>query len=613
MLFRGVLAHHRSLVTLLASALLCAGCAGAAQPPTPAAQPPATLTPTEDDQALQASVEAAARATLVAQAVAATMAVPTATRLPTSTPHRLVFAKLEPFRHGPAGLAGLMPAGWSLAGDEHSLTIRSAPELQVSLTATLTPTAQLPPDGPAGATNALFAQVKQSGQQAVEDTRLPGGGGRLTLTDGSGHTTTYVRTTVTERGLLAVTMTAPTDLMRHEDSSGLEFFDSIKLSGDYLTSVPCQKPLEAREVTESEERSAPKENLGSLFAKVNVYGAMLWLTSGAVGDFNGDGRDDLAAATDSNDGGSQLYIVLQQPRGALGAPVCFTLEGARGALAVGDLNSDGHDDVVVGGEAEQIEVFLSAPEGIFGSRRDLPAGDLPDALAVGDLNGDGRDDVVASHWRSDFVGLWLQEAGGELAPMLSLPVDNGGNNSIAIGDLNSDGSLDIVKQPGQGENLLEIALQQPDHSFANMVSYAVEHNPNGLAIGDVTGDGRDDIVTASRSLVGSASLVVVYELSAGGQLKELARYPISAGPSAVRIADIDGDGRNDVAVAHSDSSAFSLLRQQPGGAMGSEEVYFVLGASSNQHSLGIGDLNGDGRQDIVVFGAGLSLLYGRAP
>ncbi len=619
----------RLLAALLAAALLLAGCSST--PPAAADLPTATATPAERSprpspapaktvdpaQALQASIEAAVRATQDTQALAATRAVPTRPRLPTPTPFMAIFAQPTPFRHEPSGIAGLMPSGWVLEGNPGGVSIHPASGGPSSLSATLTTTAQLPADGPAALVSNFFAQIKRPGLQVIAEARTPDGGGERTVSTGDQGVTTSARAVLTERGLLMVRLSVTNDQLYWEREEVRLVFDSVELSGDYLSAVSCLWPLTSRPLTAQDVYVIDFDNPGPGFAQPIWYsggGAVTFEASG-IADFNGDGRQDLAvvAKDDANESG-QLYILPQGPDGTLAAPNCFNLKGSDHTLAVGDLSGDGLADVAVSGSGsdQKVYVFLGATEGIFSTRRAYPAGSNPPDIVVGDLSGDGRADLALARGGDPFVDLLLQQADGDLAPTISLPADSTGNADLAVGDLNGDGLLDLVKGFYSRDSILNVFLQQADHSFASEIS---QPNPeylsaDSIAVGDVTGDGRDDVVVSSVNSLPNA-WAIIFDLGSDGRLSEMARYPLRSDATATGLADLDGDGRLDVILVS--TVGVNVLPQQADGRLGAAQSYLTVRTSPRPQSMSVGDLNGDGRLDIVTAGQGFSLLYGKAP
>ncbi|NTU82794.1 MAG: VCBS repeat-containing protein [Chloroflexales bacterium] len=586
----------RSLVALLVAALLCAGCAGA---PSPADATTAATT----SQALQGSAEGATMATMVSQAVAATMTAPTPTTPPSPTPYTPVITDLEPFLHEPTGLTGLRPVGWAFEELPSGFTTYPGLKEQGSFTATLTATGE-----PVTVTRALFERLKGPDMIVTEENRNSDGG-RLIVVDETGLTT-YARVTLTDRGLLTLVLSMPTDQALMESFRIREMLDSIKLSGEYLTEVACRYGFTSRTLTSEDAWMLPADQLGDSLDPINYFDAPALFAGSSIGDFDGDGRQDLALVTSVPvDMGNQLMIFLQGEDGAPGRPTCFSIGWTPRTLASGDLNSDGRDDVVVGGQGSELNVFLSAEEALFGTRRSYASGQDATALAVADLNGDGRDDVVASFWNSDVVGLFLQQERDGPGEMIGLPAKSGGINDLAVGDVSGDGLPDIIAQPSSG---VQVYLQQPDHSFATSVAYQSSRRSTGVAVGDLTGDGRNDVViSAGDNVVGS--WLIVFEQSAGGTLVETASYSLFRRQQAVELADLDGDERLDVVVLHEGEHVLSVLHQQGDGTLAPAKLYLALSDSANPQAMDIGDLNGNGQADIVVAGAGFTVFYGRVP
>jgi len=178
---------------------------------------------------------------------------------------------------------------------------------------------------------------------------------------------------------------------------------------------------------------------------------------------------------------------------------------------------------------------------------------------------------------------------------------------IVAADLNGDGKLEII---GANRNLNIVSIYQnisspgslTTNSFGPRVDIPVAGMPAGLAVMDLDGDGRPDIVSVNQSsntvslLQNLGGVTITTNMFAGG-----INYVIGGSSLWVSVGDLDGDGKADIVTANSSSSAMvSVLRNlsTPGNITFAGHVDFAgLGSGS---SVVISDLNGDGKPDLVV-------------
>lgn len=339
-------------------------------------------------------------------------------------------------------------------------------------------------------------------------------------------------------------------------------------------------------------------------------------SSVAIGDVNGDSRPDVLLLTDFSfdpENDFRLFVFLQQADGTLAAPVKYDTGfgyGARGSsLVVVDLDGDGRNDAVIGEGDRGIEVFMQNAQGALASafRLDGPAG----KLRVVDADGDGRKDIIALGFGSGNVRVWRQSAAGVFAAPVSYAVEHNWED-LDVGDVNGDGRPDIVigSWASGASKALAVLLQQPDGSFGAPTYRAVDPTwgTGGIAVGDVNGDGRDDIVASWGG--NSPTYIGILLQNADGSLGEMQTMPTFDIPAPVAIADIDGDGRKDIVVAHDGWLAVSLYRQRADGTLMPEELFPSIYGSWERDALAVGDINGDGRPDIVL---GSQVLLQNAP
>jgi hypothetical protein len=288
-------------------------------------------------------------------------------------------------------------------------------------------------------------------------------------------------------------------------------------------------------------------------------------------DVNLDGRPDLVMALA---GSNQLALYSQTitPTAPLALAKLLAQAGAPDALAAGDFDGDLRPDLaVIAPQSGKIQFWHSTNTGLKAANRVIsyPTGAY-NALAVGDINNDGEDDLLALHGSGDtYRGRELSvfpHARGAALPSFTRPVTTGIYlaQSVAVGDLNGDGLDDVVVTGGGNapDAFLNVFLQGPTGLPAWPISYATSHIPSALAIGDLNHDGREDVVVVHD---GWRTLSVFLQTNNGSLAAPLtADLPYSSRyrPDALALADFNGDGGLDVGVVGREAGLSVLLNNQ---------------------------------------------------
>ncbi len=186
------------------------------------------------------------------------------------------------------------------------------------------------------------------------------------------------------------------------------------------------------------------------FAPATNFAAGDGAFSVTVGDFNGDGRLDLAIA-DANS--NNVSVLLGNGLGGFGAPTNFAAGNGPRSVAVGDFNGDGRLDLAVAnGFSDNVSILLGNGMGGFGAPTNFAAGDGPYSVTTGDFNGDGRLDLAVANVTSDNVSVLLGNGmGGFGAPTNFAAGD--GPVSVTTGDFNGDGRLDLAVANQNSDNV----------------------------------------------------------------------------------------------------------------------------------------------------------------
>jgi hypothetical protein len=363
-----------------------------------------------------------------------------------------------------------------------------------------------------------------------------------------------------------------------------------------------------------------------------------------TGDFNGDGRLDLAVA---NGAGSTVSILLGNADGTFQTAQNFATGVGPQSIAVGDFNGDGKLDIVTA-NANDVSVLLGNGNGTFQAPRSIalpgefPPGytgptalpQAPSSVAVGDLNGDGKLDLVVrgqttftvltgtgyygnyyATYRDGYVNVLLGNGDASFTPKAAYHLDNGDGSALALGNFNGDGKLDVVavSTSGGGVNVLpgngDGTLQAPIHSASG-----VPFGGNSVATGDFNGDGKLDLVT--RSFDGNG--VLVQKGNGDGTFQAPQFVAVGSTVQSVVVGDVNSDGKLDItaltsATAYSSCGYYACYDPVTTGyanvLLGYGDGLLAPPLTSNLGShfgfsdfpaVAMGDFNGDGRSDLAA-------------
>ena len=197
-----------------------------------------------------------------------------------------------------------------------------------------------------------------------------------------------------------------------------------------------------------------------------------------------------------------MTILLGDGLGGLAVAHDYPTLGYPYSIQLGDLNLDGHPDIVVGGGnpygtyGHAISVHLGNGDGTFQSKVDYPTDTNPIGVALGDLNNDGKLDVVVENYTSRTLSVLLGVGDGTLTS--GSTVSNAVNcRFVTLGDVDGDGNLDAVTS-NVFDNAVAVFRGKGDGTLEFTKSYGVGANPGTIQIVDLTGDGRPDLLVADE-------------------------------------------------------------------------------------------------------------------
>jgi hypothetical protein len=268
-----------------------------------------------------------------------------------------------------------------------------------------------------------------------------------------------------------------------------------------------------------------------------------------------------------------------------------------GALTVADINSDGKPDLVALSGTAGIVLFGQG-DGTFkrGPIIHTPGGQA----AAADFNGDGKTDLALA--ANNGINILLGKGDGTFAAPVLLPVQY--NACVAVGDFNGDGQPDAV---GCGGNDVEVFLGNGDGSFSSPVSSPVPVQSVYLAVGDLNGDGHADLVGQAiyENFVNPAlgPVFVLYGKGDGSFQPTLQVHSQVGGLFSLTIGDVDGDGRPDI-IAGGVYGLVAVLHNDGQGGFTRQAAYPITYTEGYLDKVAVANLAGEPLPSIVSTNSG---------
>lgn len=382
----------------------------------------------------------------------------------------------------------------------------------------------------------------------------------------------------------------------------------------------------------------PRNMLAVEFTSPVDYTAGTRPVTVAVGDFNGDKKLDLAVAN-AGDGSTanpgSVSILLGKGDGTFKAAVEYAAGQTPNSIAVGDFNGDGKLDLAVANQGStsagidgSVSVLLGKGDGTFQPAVDFTAGQTPQLVVVGDFNGDGKLDLAVTNFGNSSAGIsgsvsvLLGVGDGTFLP--AVDYDAGPSPTLVVlGDFNLDGNQDLVVSDSASTDLTSsILLGNGDGTFQSPVAFSPGGRSGSFVVADFNGDGKPDLVAA-----GSGSVKILMGNGDGTFQPAVTAASLSLLVRTDVVADFNGDGKLDLA-GWTKALGFCFFNcgSNTGPRVGS--MFILLGRGDGTFVQALGpfasglipitsaDFNGDNLPDLAAVGENfdkVSVLLNTSP
>ncbi len=337
-----------------------------------------------------------------------------------------------------------------------------------------------------------------------------------------------------------------------------------------------------------------------------------------IGDLNGDGRPDIANVNRSSSTIS-VFLNTTTPGAAtpsFGAKQDFGTDFSPPEMTLGDFNNDGRPDLASANNAStNISVLVNttatgATTPTFAVKQNFTTGPSPYSVAAADFNGDGKLDLASANASTTSpafsVLLNTTEPGASTLTFAAKQDFSSGYSPyfVTVEDFNGDGRPDLASA-NSSTDTVSVLLNTTDAgadipSFAAYQEFAAGDQPNGITSADFNGDGMPDLATVNYT---SHSISVLLNTTLPGaatpSFATKQDFNTGGASNSVATADFNGDGKADLLSGNLGSSMSVLLNKTVPGAVTLSFATKQDFTSGSAHGVAAGDLNGDGKPDLV--------------
>jgi alpha-tubulin suppressor-like RCC1 family protein len=313
-----------------------------------------------------------------------------------------------------------------------------------------------------------------------------------------------------------------------------------------------------------------------------------------AGDFNKDSKKDVAVVNELD---HNISIALGNGDGTFQSSVNigYLMNSRPSGIEAADINGDGNEDLVVVRHLKNtMAVFAGNGDGTFQAPALYSTGTMPLMPATGDWDGDGDTDLAVVNRDSNNVSVYFNNGSGTFGSAVNYP-SGSYPYWVTAADLNGDNLSDLITANYSSDNL-SVLISQGNGTFDSAVNYLTGPDPSCVAVGDLNGDDVPDLF-----VIQNANYVGTLLGNGNGTFQAQTNHaiPPSASPITGTVADLNGDGKNDLVIAGEWNDTV-IVRLGNGDGTFQEAVSFLAG--SGPYMVLAEDFNDDSKPDLVTTG-----------
>ena len=321
-------------------------------------------------------------------------------------------------------------------------------------------------------------------------------------------------------------------------------------------------------------------------------------------DVNGDGKLDFICANRSD---NTLTVMTNNGNGVFANAGTYSVGSGPGSVAAADVNKDGKTDLICANIWDNtLTVLTNNGSGNFANAGTYSVGSHPGSLATVDIKGDGNVALVCANLYTNTLTILTNDGSGKFA-IASSPVVGNQPYSVISMNVNGDGKPDLVCLPGWPSVQIAVWTNNSSGNFKLASNSTGAGLAQSITPADVNGDGKLDLIAANYD----PNTLTVFTNNGSGNFIFASTIQIPDSPNgttwaySVAAGDVNGDGKVDIISVNPNGSLLTIFTNNGSGGFA---IALTPSMSGNPESVVAADVNGDGQTDLICANTGANTI-----